>query len=347
MTDRPSDSPAQKPSTLSESASPLTPAEKNPPADKVSGSEGPPDSAEQKPASAVEKPLDRPSAKDDADKGPETIRAVGAQAAPPAEAGKPAAKPGDVPASAQPEQRPVAPAPPAPPAVAAAPKGADGSAPPAAQKAEADAASYVKCPNCGRHNRVGELICQYCNASLLGEASGVKTKQFGQDGRPGTGILSDTAVPASAQQASAETVVPVQPTSPSDTGIIKTAVRSAGSDVFQEKMILRLEVEGYPTPILVSPKAETILGRRDPSTGLMPDVDLTTYSGYRLGVSRKHAVIQLKQKQLEIYDLGSSNGTFVNGVRLEPHRPIVLRDGDEIILGKMVMRALFQSSDRA
>ncbi|HVU12707.1 MAG TPA: FHA domain-containing protein, partial [Phototrophicaceae bacterium] len=101
-----------------------------------------------------------------------------------------------------------------------------------------------------------------------------------------------------------------------------------------------------PTPLLITPKAETTLGRRDPTTGTQPDVDLSAYAGYRLGVSRNHAVIRLKNRLLEIFDLGSSNGTSVNGVRLAPHQPHVLRDGDEIMLGKMMIRVLFQTKNK-
>jgi pSer/pThr/pTyr-binding forkhead associated (FHA) protein len=111
-------------------------------------------------------------------------------------------------------------------------------------------------------------------------------------------------------------------------------------------MVLRLEIEGAPTPILLHPKYETSLGRRDPATGTMPDVDLSAYAGYRLGVSRKHAIIRLKNERLEIYDLGSSNGTSVNGTRLNAHQPQVLRDGDELLLGKMMVRVLFQVRSR-
>lgn len=111
-------------------------------------------------------------------------------------------------------------------------------------------------------------------------------------------------------------------------------------------MVLRLDIEGAPNAVLVYPKRETTIGRRDPSTGTMPDVDLTAYAGYRLGVSRKHAVIRLQNKRLEIYDLGSSNGTTLNGVRLAAHQPHLLRDGDEIALGKMVIRVIFQSNRR-
>jgi pSer/pThr/pTyr-binding forkhead associated (FHA) protein len=76
----------------------------------------------------------------------------------------------------------------------------------------------------------------------------------------------------------------------------------------------------------------------------MPDVDLTAYAGYRMGVSRRHAAVRLQDKQLHLSDLGSSNGTFINGARLIAHRPYQLRDGDEIRLGQMVLRIFFQSN---
>lgn len=122
----------------------------------------------------------------------------------------------------------------------------------------------------------------------------------------------------------------------------KKAVLSAGTEHFTESMVLKLEIEGYPTPLVITPKNEITLGRRDPATGTMPDIDLTAYSGYRLGVSRTHAIIRMKGDLLELLDLGSSNGTQLNGTRLTPHHPQIIRDGDLITLGKMVIRALFQ-----
>jgi pSer/pThr/pTyr-binding forkhead associated (FHA) protein len=122
------------------------------------------------------------------------------------------------------------------------------------------------------------------------------------------------------------------------------AVQSAGSGVFEDNMVLRIEIEGGATPILVYPKQEIIFGRRDPTSGGMPDVDLTPYAGYRMGVSRRHAAIRLQEKRLDVSDLGSSNGTFLNGTRLSAHRPYQLRDGDEIRLGQMVMKVFFQTN---
>lgn len=217
--------------------------------------------------------------------------------------------------------------------------------PPASSAADA-LPQQQKCPVCQKMNRVGVMFCENCGSSLSGDRGVIRTKQF-TGGAPATGLLnanddqrSETAVgmepPANAQ-------IPANIPAPN---VIAQVVQSAGTDAFTETMMLRLEIEGFPTPILIYPKSETTLGRRDPATGTMPEVDLTAYAGYRQGVSRRHAVLRLKSRQLEIYDLGSSNGTHVNGVRLTPHKPITLRDGDEIALGKMIIRALFQDGGR-
>jgi pSer/pThr/pTyr-binding forkhead associated (FHA) protein len=48
-------------------------------------------------------------------------------------------------------------------------------------------------------------------------------------------------------------------------------------------------------------------------------------------VSRRHALVRHTGAGLEIVDLGSSNGTFVNGARIQA--PQALHDGDAIRLG--------------
>jgi pSer/pThr/pTyr-binding forkhead associated (FHA) protein len=49
------------------------------------------------------------------------------------------------------------------------------------------------------------------------------------------------------------------------------------------------------------------------------------------GVSRRHAVIRVKGDKVVLEDLGSANGTFVRGQRIEEYE---LRDGDEIAIVK-------------
>jgi DNA-binding winged helix-turn-helix (wHTH) protein len=52
-------------------------------------------------------------------------------------------------------------------------------------------------------------------------------------------------------------------------------------------------------------------------------------------VSKRHARIVVSDEAVTIEDLGSKNGTFVEGVRIEG--PIGLRDGDEIRLGRQCL----------
>jgi pSer/pThr/pTyr-binding forkhead associated (FHA) protein len=55
-------------------------------------------------------------------------------------------------------------------------------------------------------------------------------------------------------------------------------------------------------------------------------------------VSRRHARIQRQRTQFFVEDLGSANGTFLNGQRLTPYLPHPLHDGDELQAGRVRMQ---------
>jgi len=55
------------------------------------------------------------------------------------------------------------------------------------------------------------------------------------------------------------------------------------------------------------------------------------------GVSRRHARVWVAAGLATLEDLGSKNGTFVNGDRLSGSAPVALRDGDEIRIGSVPM----------
>ena len=86
------------------------------------------------------------------------------------------------------------------------------------------------------------------------------------------------------------------------------------------------------TPLKTSKKV--IIGR-DPSNELVVD---------NLSVSRRHAEVEYKYGQVQIRDLGSKNGTVVNGEKITA--PVVLSDGTEIQVGKhtvkFIARAMIQ-----
>jgi pSer/pThr/pTyr-binding forkhead associated (FHA) protein len=54
--------------------------------------------------------------------------------------------------------------------------------------------------------------------------------------------------------------------------------------------------------------------------------------------SRQHACISFDNGALHIEDLGSSNGTFVNRVRLTPNEKTQLKNGDYIQTGKVMFQ---------
>ena len=59
-------------------------------------------------------------------------------------------------------------------------------------------------------------------------------------------------------------------------------------------------------------------------------------------LSKSHAEIFADGDGYMVCDLGSSNGTFVNGKRLAPHDMKVLHNGDEIRLGNLFARIYFR-----
>lgn len=87
-------------------------------------------------------------------------------------------------------------------------------------------------------------------------------------------------------------------------------------------------------------KDKTLVGRSDAVANFMPDLDLSPFGGQIAGVSRKHANLIKREDGLYIEDLGSTNGSSLNQIPIEPDRLYPLRDGDEIELGRLriVMR---------
>jgi hypothetical protein len=80
-----------------------------------------------------------------------------------------------------------------------------------------------------------------------------------------------------------------------------------------------------------------LIGREPTADKQVPCLDLDFYDpkGY---LSRRHAVIMRNEKGYFISDMGSENGSWVNGVRLAPRQPQPLRNGDEIQLAQVKLR---------
>lgn len=104
---------------------------------------------------------------------------------------------------------------------------------------------------------------------------------------------------------------------------------------------LKLIIQDGGGEIEVPSKEEVSMGRLDPASGSFPDIDLSNYGAVEKGVSRRHAKIIKRGEEFVIEDLGSINGTFLNGKKLQPYVFEALKDGDELHLGKLVLRVNF------
>jgi CRP-like cAMP-binding protein len=84
--------------------------------------------------------------------------------------------------------------------------------------------------------------------------------------------------------------------------------------------------------------SETTIGRKDPVTGIYPDIDLTPVDTQR-SVSRRHSKIYRRGGKFFFgEEIGTMNSTFLNGKRLETGVPAEIRPGDEVRFGVVILR---------
>jgi hypothetical protein len=165
----------------------------------------------------------------------------------------------------------------------------------------------LSCPYCGYRNREGTLFCEECGQTLLEHA---------------------VAVAATRQLQNA----------PDELGMKATW----GTARFSREASIIVHIRDAAEPVVLQPKQEMILGRFDQTSDTPPDLDLTPFDALEKGISRIHAAIRRGEDTLTLVDLGSVNGTFLNGQRLTPNQPRVLRDGDEIRLGQLILHIYFK-----
>ena len=63
-------------------------------------------------------------------------------------------------------------------------------------------------------------------------------------------------------------------------------------------------------------------------------LDLEDLNGFAMGVSRRHALVRLIEREYEVVDLASRNGTWLYDQRLLPNKPYLLKDGSLLRIGQ-------------
>jgi pSer/pThr/pTyr-binding forkhead associated (FHA) protein len=90
---------------------------------------------------------------------------------------------------------------------------------------------------------------------------------------------------------------------------------------------------GQPDRVVRVPPGVTQIGRGEESDVILADV----------GVSRRHARIIISEAGVEVEDLGSGNGTWARGSRIQRQR---IQDGDEIAIDPFTLLFRLRSSSR-
>jgi hypothetical protein len=83
----------------------------------------------------------------------------------------------------------------------------------------------------------------------------------------------------------------------------------------------------------VRKEGTTLVGRKDPVTEIYPDIDLSPHDTSR-SISRRHAKFVVRNDQVFLQeDIGTTNGTFLNGEKLQKGEFYAVHDGDEVQFG--------------
>lgn len=84
-------------------------------------------------------------------------------------------------------------------------------------------------------------------------------------------------------------------------------------------------------------KNEVLLGRFDSVTGTSPEVDLSNEDQAR-NISRRHARLVIKDGKFYVAEeIGTMNGTFINGNKLDNNVLSPVNDGDEVMLCRLAL----------
>lgn len=168
----------------------------------------------------------------------------------------------------------------------------------------------IICPNCHHQEMPGALFCSECGAQL---------------------VISETPTTQHIQRNQSDILAVQPPTQTPSTSVVVPAASEA---------VVSLHMVDSGKVINLVGQTEFTLGRVAEGQPILPDVDLSPYEAYSQGVSRLHAALKINNQRVVITDLGSSNGTRVNGQKIVPHVDYPLNHGDMISLGKFPIQVL-------
>lgn len=159
----------------------------------------------------------------------------------------------------------------------------------------------LTCLQCRKPYRYGELVCANCGALFF---SASETRRLDTDIEP---MLVNW---------------------------------SRGDAILTEQRPVLFEIDDQDIVLPIAPSL--IIGRVGSTAGdIQPDVDLSPFDAKTKGVSRLHLRMVRKSSLIYVADMGSSNGSHLNGRRMYANAEQIIRSGDELLLGSLKIRVKF------
>ena len=174
----------------------------------------------------------------------------------------------------------------------------------------------IICPNCHHDELPGSLFCSECGAQL---------------------VVSETPTTQHIQRNPSDILAVKPPSSSPPTTKQPIAATTSAPDA-----VVSLHMVDNGQILHLAGQTEFTIGRTAEGQPILPDVDLSPFEAYAQGVSRLHAALKIYNQRVVITDLGSSNGTRVNGQKIVPHVDYPLNHGDMIALGKFAIQVLIK-----
>lgn len=209
------------------------------------------------------------------------------------------------------------------------------------------------CPQCGAQNLPGMAYCEHCGSPLSvpeqAPAAAAPSVDVGDSSADAAiaqaqAVLKELDASNSAAAASVPAQQPVAVPAPPEDVAEAPPVAPSRPDLPETAVPLDSPADiGAPVLVFTFPNNSEFtmsvdavnVGRSDVAQNWHPELDVIPYAGGApdLGVSRHQALIQRNGSSFTIVDVGSTNGTFVNGRALEYNTSVDLHDGDSVAFG--------------
>jgi len=175
------------------------------------------------------------------------------------------------------------------------------------------------CPDCDAEHYPGALFCDMCGAAVHAASRAHVAA-----------IRRSAERPAAVQQ-------PTTGRRVTESGRFESGIEATLPPSAAPPRALHVHLPHHNATLMLT-GALIQVGRADPDDAHAPELDLTSYGGQERGVSRRHATIQWVENRYVLIDQHSSNGTWLNGVRLVAGYAYQIPPGANVRFGGLLVQ---------